>query len=79
MVGCDCGDFGVRVLHPGRVSQRGVVTVGLVVIKVEGFFTVTLVQSRTLHHGEPGGTCSIIINKLITLVNNTCSKKTFVL
>ena len=53
------GDFGVRVLHPGRVSGRGLVAVGLVVIKVEGFFTVTLVQSGTLHHGEPAGTRSV--------------------
>lgn len=55
VVGRDRGDFGVRVLHPGRVSGRGLVTVGLVVIEVEGFFAVTLVESRTLHHGEPEG------------------------
>lgn len=49
------GHFGVRVLHPGRVGRRGLITVRLVVIKVEGFFAVTLVQTRTLHHGESEG------------------------
>lgn len=56
VVGGDRGHFGVRVLHPGRVSGRGLVTVTLVVIQVEGFFTVTAVQTRTFHHGEPEGT-----------------------
>lgn len=55
VVGRHRGHFGVRVLHPGRVSGRGLVSVGLVVIQVEGFSAVTLVESGTVHHAEPAG------------------------
>lgn len=45
--------LGVRVLHPGRVSVRGLVGVCLVVKEVKGLFAAAVVGAgRTLHHCE---------------------------
>lgn len=45
--------LGVRVLHPGWVSGRGLVGVCLVVEEVKGLFTAAVVGAgRTLHHCE---------------------------
>lgn len=44
----------VWVLHPGRVSGRGLIWVGLVVVEVEGLLTAVVVGAPwgTLHHCE---------------------------
>lgn len=45
--------LGVRVLHPRRVSVRGLIGVCLVVKEVKGLFAAAVVGAgRTLHHCE---------------------------